>query len=345
MSATESTLRTPLPIGSVSVPCLCIEQLLQPEDPAAQALVDGSDVVAGLGRSPKCLPPWYFYDDRGSELFEQICALDAYYLTRTETAILRQHASEIVAITGASELVELGSGSATKVRILLDAAMAAGQSLRYLPIDVSAGILEQSARALLVDYPALTVHGLVGTFELALARLPETKLPGRTICFLGSTLGNLDSVQCKQFFGHVASALTAGEYFLLGVDLHKDTATLEAAYNDRQGVTAEFNLNMLRHLNHRFAGDFDLEAFEHLAYYNTELRQVEIYLVSSKKQRVLLETLALKVEFTAGERLMTEISRKFDIESLGADLARHGLPVVSIWRDPLGYFGLLLCRK
>jgi len=324
---------------------LQIEQLMQPDDPEALALVDGSDVIAGLTATRKSLPPRYFYDDLGSQLFEQICELDEYYLTRTEKAILAESAAQIAALAGESELVELGSGSAVKIRMLLDAWQEAGYGLHYLPIDVSAGILEASARDLLAAYPVLSVRGLVGTFELALARLGPPKLPNRTICFLGSTLGNLDRTQCDRLFAAVAAALAPGDHFLLGVDLHKDTPTLEAAYDDARGVTARFNCNMLAHLNHRFAGDFDLDGFEHLAFYNEAARQVEIYLVSRRAQRVHLAKLGLTVMFAPGERLLTEISRKFEARALGGDLARHGLAVVHTFSDPARRFAVLLCRR
>ncbi|AGY60659.1 L-histidine N(alpha)-methyltransferase [Gloeobacter kilaueensis] len=305
----------------------------------------GADVAAGLLAVPKTLPPRYFYDDAGSLLFERICELEEYYPTRTETAILHRWAAAIAAVTGESELVELGSGSATKIRLLLDAQRVRGNRLRYLPIDVSAGILESSARTLLADYPSLGVYGLVGTFEQALAHLPARLLPGRILCFLGSTLGNLTPDDCRRFFGSVAAALKTGEYFLLGVDLHKDTATLEAAYNDRQGVTAAFNLNMLSHLNWRFGGNFDPAHFRHIALYNEAARQIEMYLQSDREQTVRLERLGIDVHFAAHEAVLTEISRKFDLPTLEADLATHQLLPVQSWCDERQYFALLLARK
>ncbi|UFP95484.1 L-histidine N(alpha)-methyltransferase [Gloeobacter morelensis] len=304
---------------------------------------EGADVVAGLSASAKTLPPRYFYDDAGSALFERICGLEEYYLTRTETAILQERSAEIARITGECELVELGSGSATKVRLLLDAYKKVRR--RYLPIDVSAGILESSARQLLIDYPDLTVHGLVGTFEQGLAGLPATLLASRMIAFLGSTLGNLTPAECDAFFGRVGAALAPGEYFLLGVDLHKDTATLEAAYNDREGITAQFNLNMLRHLNWRYGGNFNLDRFRHVAFYHEQARQIEIYLESLEAQSVRLERLDLTVQLAAGEAIMTEISRKFDLDGLAAELQSHGLAAIQRYSDPVRRFGLLLCRR
>ena len=218
----------------------------------------GTDVVQGLTQTPKSLSPRYLYDVRGSELFEEICELPEYNLTRTETSILHNCAEEIAEITGKSELIELGSGSSTKTRILLDAYQKLGQDVHYLPIDVSAGNLEASARKHLVDYPSIQVHALAGPYEQALAQLLPSELPSRTIAFIGSTLGNFNPQQCDDFFSHIAAALQLGEYFLLGIDLQKPKHILEAAYNDSAGVTAAFNLNILNHLNQRFDGNFDL---------------------------------------------------------------------------------------
>ena len=305
---------------------------------------EGSDVVSGLKQTPKTLPPKYFYDDRGSQLFEQICELPEYYLTRTETAILQECASEIASITGACEIVELGSGSSTKTRILLDAYNNLARPLRYLPIDVSAGILESSARQLLLDYPSISVRGLVSTYELALQQLPPAQLKSRMICFIGSTLGNLTPKECDRFFAHIANALQPGEYFLLGIDLQKPKHLLEAAYNDSQSVTAQFNLNMLDHLNWRFKGNFDPNQFEHQAFYNESQSQIEIYLRSKKAQTVELRALDLTVEFETGETILTEISRKFDLNVMRRELGARGLLPVQAWTDPNHWFGLLLCQ-
>lgn len=304
----------------------------------------GSDVIQGLTRTPKTLPPKYFYDDRGSELFEKICELPEYYPTRTEAIILHQYADEIARITGACELVELGSGSSTKTRLLLDAYENLGYPLRYLPIDVSAGILESSAQQLLADYPSLQVLGLVSTYELALQQLIPTQLPTRMIFFLGSTLGNLNHQECDVFFSQITAALNVGEYFLLGVDLQKPKHLLEAAYNDSQGVTAEFNLNILNHLNQRFQGSFDTKLFEHQAFYNEQLHQIEMHLRSLKKQSVRLDTLDLTVDFAADETIMTEISRKFDLNIVQQELLAKNLKPLQVWTDAKQWFGLILCQ-
>ena len=323
---------------------LQIERLLSPTAASPNQTADGNDVVKGLTQTAKSLPARYFYDDRGSELFEQICELPEYYLTRTETAILQEYAHEIARMTGPCELVELGSGSSTKTRILLDAYNEVGYPLRYLPIDVSAGILESSARQLLGDYPSLQVHALVSTYELALEQLIPTQLPRRMICFIGSSLGNLTSQECDLFFSQITDALHLGEYFLLGIDLQKPKHLLEAAYNDTQGVTAAFNLNMLNHLNRRFEGNFDTTQFEHWAFYNESQHQIEMHLRSLRSQTVQLRNLDLTIEFEPGETIFTEISRKFDLNTMQQQLSRRGLVPIQVWTDPQQWFGLLLCQ-
>ena len=323
---------------------LQIEHLLSPAALSPNQFTNGSDVVKGLTQSPKSLPARYFYDDYGSLLFEQICELPEYYLTRTETAILQEYAREIAQMTGPCELVELGSGSSTKTRILLDAYDQLGYPLRYLPIDVSAGILENSARQLLADYPSLQAHAIVSTYELALEQLIPTSLPSRMICFIGSTLGNLSPQECDVFFSEITAALHAGEYFLLGIDLQKPKHLLEAAYNDSQGVTAAFNLNVLNHLNRRFEGNFDVTQFEHRAFYNESQHQIEMHLHSLRSQTVQLRALDLTVEFEAGETILTEISRKFALNTIQQELQQQGLKPVQVWTDSKQWFGLLLCQ-
>lgn len=330
-------------------------------DDSPISIQPGLDVIQGLSQTPKTLPAKYFYDDQGSQLFEQICELPEYYPTRTEATILQAYASEIATITGPSELVELGSGSSTKTRLLLDAYVDIGLTSWYCPIDVSGGILKQSAISLLKDYPTLKVHGYVGTYEAALAALSPSQLPTRMICFLGSTLGNLNHKECQNFFAELTQALQPGEYLLLGVDLQKSIQQLEAAYNDSQGVTAEFNLNMLRHLNRRFQGDFQVEKFQHRAFYNTDEHQIEMHLVSLTAQQVNLAALDLTVELERGETIRTEISRKFDLETLkqqlrfvSQDLAESSsvgntplekhLNPLRTWTDLNHWFGLVLCQ-
>lgn len=305
-------------------------------------LAAGEDVIQGLTQSPKTLPPKYFYDDQGSLLFEKICDLPEYYLTRTETKILQNYASEIAHLTGPCEIVELGSGSSTKTRILLDAYQDLDHPLHYLPIDISGGILEQSAYNLLENYPTLHIHGIVSTYETALKHLNPSPLPARMIGFIGSTLGNLKPEECHVFFSHIVEALQQGDYFLLGVDLHKSPSILEPAYDDNQGVTAAFNLNMLQHLNHLFEGNFDLQNFEHLAFYNQTDHQIEMHLKSLRSQTVELKKLNLAIEFATEETIHTEISRKFELEKIQAELEDLGLVSVKTWTDENQWFGLIL---
>lgn len=346
---TETLPPTPFPpeLGSR----LQLTQLTSPTNDT------GMDVVQGLSQSPKTLPAKYFYDDRGSQLFEQICELPEYYPTRTESAILDAYAADIANYTGPCELVELGSGSSTKTRLLLDAYATLGLPSWYCPIDVSGGILKQSAIALLQDYPNLHIHGYVGTYEQALAALSPLQLPTRMVCFLGSTLGNLSPQYCQGFFKQLTHALQPGEYFLLGVDLHKSTQQLEAAYNDSQGVTAAFNLNMLQHLNWKFQGDFQLETFKHRAFYNTDAHQIEMHLDCLETQEITLSALDFSVEMNRGESIRTEISRKFDIDTLTQQLqvrtldsagssgsTAKFLQPLKTWTDPQAWFGLMLCQ-
>ncbi|MEO0433135.1 MAG: L-histidine N(alpha)-methyltransferase [Cyanobacteria bacterium J06656_5] len=307
--------------------------------------LDGQDVIEGLTRTPKSLPPKYFYDQLGSELFEQICTLPEYYPTRTEASIFRRYAHEITQLTGACELVELGSGSATKTRILLDAYQAQQMPLRYVPVDVSGTMLEESSHQLLCDYPKLSIHGLIGTYELALRALPVAQLSTRMVMFIGSTLGNLSPADCVEFLEQVSAALEPGQFFLLGVDLQKDTAIVEAAYNDAQGITAKFNLNMLQHLNDRYGGDFRLTDFCHVARYNANDHQIEMYLESQCDQTVTVKQLDLTVQFAAGERLLSEISRKFNPVQIDQQLTQQGLNILKTFTDDRGWFGLVLAQK
>jgi L-histidine Nalpha-methyltransferase len=304
--------------------------------------VEGADVRQGLTAQLKTLPPKYFYDDRGSQLFEEICDLPEYYPTRTEAAILQRWATKIAHLTGGGDLVELGSGSSTKTQMLLDAY--GGKDFCYLPIDVSAGMLSESARILADRYPNLTIQGLAGTYEQGLAWLHENHQQPKTIAFLGSSLGNLNLTEQDALFTQVCRGMEAGDYFLLGVDLHKAAEILEPAYDDSQGVSAAFDLNMLAHLNWRFDGDFDLACFDHRAIYNQELRRIETYLRSSKAQLVTLKALDLQVDFAIGEEILTEISCKFDWEQMDRRFGDWGLEVVDRWTDNNQWFGLFLGR-
>jgi L-histidine Nalpha-methyltransferase len=306
---------------------------------------DGNDVIHGLSQQPKTLPCRYFYDDRGSELFEQITDLAEYYPTRTEQTILETYAAEIVQLTGACELIELGSGSSRKTHTLLAAYSQLDDPLHYYPIDVSAGILRTTALDLLARYPHLHVCGLAGTYEQALAQLPARTIENRMLIFLGSTMGNLHDRDRDRFLTQVQQALQPGEFFLLGVDLQKPIDVLEAAYNDAQGITAAFNLNMLQHLNDRFDGNFKLDRFEHFAFFNVAASRIEMHLKSLVHQTIRLETLNLEIALQAGESIHTEISRKFHLPSLTETLEHHALKPIEIWTDPQSWFGLILCQR
>ncbi|NJL19877.1 MAG: L-histidine N(alpha)-methyltransferase [Leptolyngbyaceae cyanobacterium SM1_3_5] len=303
------------------------------------------DLIQGLKQTPKTLPCQYFYDDRGSALFEQICDLPEYYPTRTEQAILEKCALEIAQTTGTCELMELGSGSSRKTRLLLDAYQQLDRPLHYSPIDVSAGMLKTTALDLLHQYPTLRLSGLVGTYEQALAHLPESEIERRMLIFLGSTLGNLNEQECNDFLTQIQQALQPGDFFLLGVDLQKSIDIVEAAYNDAQGVTAEFNLNILRHLNDRFQGNFAIDQFVHLAFYNADRHQIEMHLLSLQTQVAVLRSLDYQVSLQAGETICTEISRKFHLPTLMSSLEEHTLKPLQVWTDPQNWFALLLCQR
>ncbi len=309
------------------------------------AIDDGSDVIVGLKQTPKTLPCRYFYDDLGSKLFEQITDLPEYYPTRTEQEILTSYSSEIVELTGACELVELGSGSSRKTRTLLEAYDRPDHPLNYYPIDVSAGILRASSLDLLDRYPRLQICGLAGTYEQALAQMPPRTIDNRLLMFLGSTMGNLDDRAVDLFLWQVQQALQPGEFFLIGIDLQKPIDILEAAYNDSQGVTAAFNLNTLRHLNHRYQGNFNLDNFAHLAYFNSTASQIEMHLRSLTAQTVTLAALNLEISLAAEESIRTEISRKFHLPTLTNTLKHHNLEQVKTWTDERGWFGLILCQR
>ncbi|MFQ3680277.1 MAG: L-histidine N(alpha)-methyltransferase [Pseudanabaenaceae cyanobacterium] len=308
---------------------------------------DGTDVRAGLQSLPKTLPAKYLYDERGSQLFERICRLPEYYPTRTEAAILQRVAPALPGWTGPCELVELGSGSSTKTRILLNAYAHQGVTLHYVPVDISAPMLETTACDLVAAYPRLKIRAIAGTYEQAFAALGAPSLPTRLLCFLGSTLGNFTPGEARAFFAQVSQSLAPGDFFLLGVDLQKDPAVLERAYNDAAGVTAAFNLNVLAHLNRRFAGNFDLAQFRHRAIYNRTEHQIEMHLDSQSPQTVTLHLGDRPYTFAlaAGESIRTEVSRKFALDALGRELAPHGLQVQHTFTDDRLWFGLVLAQR
>jgi L-histidine Nalpha-methyltransferase len=314
------------------------------------------DVQAGLLSDPKDLSPWpkYFYDAEGSELFEEITVLPEYYQTRTELLILRERAPEIVARTRCRELVELGSGSASKTRTLLDAMTAEqGRSVqapaRYVPFDVSESALQGSAERLLEEYPALEIHGFVGDFDRSLEHLlsrsrsaDKRGANGRLVVFLGGTIGNFTPEKRREFLGRLRSGLEEGDYLLIGVDLVKDVRVLKAAYDDAAGVTARFNKNLLSVLNRKLGGEFDPDLFGHRATYNPEESRVEMWLDSKVAQRVPVAALDLEVLFEAGEGVRTEISTKFTRQSVAEALDEVSLRLLDLYTDEEDLFGLAL---
>ncbi len=309
---------------------------------AERSLAD--DVLDGLTRPFKELPPKHFYDSRGAELFDRICDLPEYYPTRTERLILNERASEIAAATGAAELVELGSGTAAKTRVLLDALQDAGTLRRYIPLDVTESMVRESAQALVQEYPDLRVHGVVGDFERHLDQVPEADGP-RIVAFLGGTIGNFPPGSRRRFLRQIARLLGGDDHLLMGTDLVKDPGVLEAAYDDAEGVTAEFNRNVLHVLNRELDADFDPDAFEHVALFDLRHEWIEMRLRSRDAQSVTIGALDLPVQFHAGEEMRTEISAKFTRERLTGDLAAAGLELVQWLTDPDELFALSLSRR
>jgi L-histidine N-alpha-methyltransferase len=303
------------------------------------------DVRAGLCSEFKELAPKYFYDERGSQLFGQITELDEYYPTRAERSILTERAAEIVGIAGDPRtLVELGSGSAAKTRHLLSAMRDAGCLGTYVPVDISEEITHETADLLVREYPGLSVRGLVCDFEHDLERIPDAE-DGRLIAFLGGTIGNLYPSARHEFLTRLAALMDPGDRLLLGTDLIKEADRLELAYDDPDGVTAEFNKNVLRVLNRELGADFDLDAFEHVARYDEAEARMDIRLRSLTKQTVRLDDLDLSVEFAAEEEMRTEISSKFTREHLEEIYERAGLEMSGWFTDAAGDYALSLARS
>jgi L-histidine N-alpha-methyltransferase len=299
-----------------------------------------ADVRAGLTAAPRSLPPKYFYDKLGSELFDQITRLPEYYPTRTERSILDACAPEIAALSRAETLIELGSGTSEKTRLLLDALSAGGTLRNFVPFDVDAAVLKHASEAVAADYPSVDVHAVVGDFEHHLGLLPRNGR--RLIAFLGSTIGNFEPSERAEFLTAVRATLAPGDSFLLGTDLVKDQSRLIAAYNDAAGVTAAFNRNVLAVINRELGADFDLTAFDHVALWDPDQEWIEMRLRSTRAQAVHIPPLDLDVSFAAGEEIRTEISAKFRREGVLRELARAGMRVVRWWTDPGEDFALSL---
>jgi L-histidine N-alpha-methyltransferase len=301
----------------------------------------GRDAAAGLMTAPKSLPPIWFYDQRGSELFDEITRLPEYYLTRAERAILTAHAADIVGAAKPSTLVELGSGTSEKTRLLLDAMAAAGTLERFVPLDVS----EETIRAAAADITAMygiEVHAVVGDFHSHLGSIPRDGR--RLVAFLGSTIGNLTQAERHRFFVDLDASIDYDDALLLGTDLVKEPARLLAAYDDEAGTTAAFNRNVLAVLNRELGGHFDPEAFVHVARWNADEQWIEMWLRSQVDQQVAIDDLGLTVSFAAGEEMLTEISAKFTAAQVAEELWAGGFVVDTTWTDPKGDFLLTLAH-
>ncbi len=299
-----------------------------------------ADVRAGLTATPKTLPPKWFYDARGSVLFDEITRLPEYYPTRCERAVLEQRAGEIAALSGADTLVELGSGTSEKTRLLLDALRDAGTLRRFVPFDVDESVLTMASKQVEEEYPGVEVHAVVGDFEHHLPLLPTGGR--RLVAFLGGTIGNLLPDQRAQFLATLASTMAPGDALLLGTDLVKDPARLVAAYDDAAGVTADFDKNVLRVVNRELDADADVEAFRHVALWNDVDEWIEMRLESLRAQTVHVRALGLDVELAQGEQVRTEISAKFREQRVRDEVAAAGLELQRWWTDPAGDFGVSL---
>lgn len=323
----------------LSEPAVRIDSHLSASD--ERSLAD--DVLDGLTRPFKELPPKHFYDARGAELFDRICELPEYYPTRAERSILQQQAAKLAALTGAHELVELGSGTAAKTRVLLDALHASGTLVRYVPVDVTEQMVRDCAEELTEEYQGLQVYGVIGDFERHLDCVPPPAGP-RIVAFLGGTIGNFPPGSRRRVLRDIRRLLGAGDHLLMGADLVKDPDVLEAAYDDARGLTAEFNRNLLRVLNRELDADFDPQDFEHVALFDPQHEWIEMRLRARRAHTTMVRALDLPVHFEAGEEMRTEISAKFTRERLRADLAAAGLELVRWLTDSDELFALTLSR-
>lgn len=301
------------------------------------------DVGHGLNRVPKRLSSVYFYDEEGSRLFEEICDLPEYYLTRKEREILELYADDLMkAITTGAQLVELGSGSSSKTRILIEAGLRQFGSLRYSPIDVSEEMLSQTARLLQQKYESLQVEAYAGFYEFGLEQILQGHYSPKCIMWLGSSIGNLTREEATTFLSNIAAQLNASDHFLLGVDLRKSPDILEPAYDDAAGVTAQFNLNLLRRINDELGGEFDLRKFAHRARYDVHEGRIEMYLDSVENQDVIIKDLGQTVAFEEGEAILTEYSYKYSLEEIHTLAEASGFTVQQQWLDKEGLFSLSL---
>lgn len=305
-----------------------------------QDLID--DVRRGLTQSPKILPPRWFYDERGSDLFEKITELPEYYQTRTEIGILQRHAADVVARTRAASIVELGAGSCTKSRVLIKAAKGRGTLSTFVPFDISETTLRRSASELVEDYTDLTIYCVAGAFDEHLDQIP--RFGSQLIVFLGSTIGNFSADETRVFLANVRRLMQPGDFFLLGVDLVKAESTLVAAYDDAAGVTADFNLNLLTRLNRELSANFDLDAFEHVALWNAEMSRIEMHIRSLGDQTVDIPAAELVIDFALGELMHTEICTKYTRDGTERMLTEAGMEVIDWYTDPDEQFAVTLAR-
>jgi len=311
-------------------PRLYIHRLVK-RDPLAGL---AEDVRKGLSAHPKRFLPKYFYDELGSQLFEAICLLPEYYLTRAENEILKRYANDIAAsLDGQITLLEMGSGSASKTRLIIEAVLRRQPELLFMPVDISATALESSSRILLQSYPRLRIEAYAADYFIGLAELGKKPRRRTLALFLGSNISNFDSDEALRFLRALRSVLQKGDALLLGADLKKDPAVLEAAYNDALGVTSAFNLNVLARINRELGGTFDLRAFRHRAFYNEVMGRIEIYIESLTDQRVRIEQLDLEVDFAAGELIHTENSYKYDKASIARLAETTGFKLSRTWLD------------
>jgi L-histidine N-alpha-methyltransferase len=300
-----------------------------------------TDVVEGLFRTPKSLPPKLLYDDKGSALFEQITCLPEYYPTRTEAAILTTHANEICSRLGRNvSVAELGAGTATKTRILLRSLLRRQFSVNYFPLDVSAAALQMAKDEMERDLESVRVHPHVGDFE-DLTFL-KRQAPPRLVLYIGSSIGNLERDQAVSLLRNIASHLSKGDQLLLGADLVKDSEILQAAYNDSAGITASFNKNLLVRINRELGGHFQLDAFSHASFWNQSASRVELHLESAIPQSVRIDALDMTLRFYEGERIHTENSYKYTLECLESLPHHGGFDVEHTWTDPLSWFAVTL---
>jgi L-histidine N-alpha-methyltransferase len=301
------------------------------------------DVFDGLQKTPKSLPPKWFYDSVGSDLFDQITRLPEYYPTRAEAEILRARSGEVASASQADTLVELGSGTSEKTRMLLDALRDRGSLRRFVPFDVDASILSTAATAIQHEYAGIEIKAVCGDFEEHLNEIPSGGR--RLFAFLGSTIGNLTPEPRAEFLATLAAVMRPGDSLLLGTDLVKDAVRLVRAYDDADGVTARFNRNVLAVINRELDADFDVDAYQHVARWNSEEERIEMWLRASRRQRVRVGALELTVDFAAGEEMLTEVSCKFHPGGVNAELAGAGLRRIRWWTDNAGDFGLSLAVK